>query len=113
VESLTKQEIEQVFCKAAEIIEQPDAFIQGGYSNAPTIRKITEGTCFCAQGACIRAAVDLGLAPDGLDALELLDEALWYVNDKWRNLPAYNDHDGRTAAQAAAHLRELAQEFGA
>lgn len=110
-EPFTREEAEQVFCKAAEIVETPGAWTQGKYYRGGDSLK--EATCFCAVGACARAAVALGLA-DGdpgmlFYGLNKIATALAGVTSE-SELVAFNDADGRTAKQVAERLREIARK---
>lgn len=86
---------------AAETLEEhPERWMQGDLFD--------DGErCACALGMCYAAADILGV--DRMRAYMVISGAYCDLYDD--DLPSFNDDEGRTAAEVAARLRELAERL--
>lgn len=112
----TKQE-------AIDVLESAAFVIRGGFWTQGALARDKRGgetlsgadpkaACWCASGALLLAAKDLGVSPDSASfAEETADRFAERTSPHWNSV-LFNDEPGRTASEVADLLDAAAQRLG-
>jgi hypothetical protein len=105
--------VAEVLERAADLLEEPDAWTQGVYARDHNNRQTDDrdkAECFCALGAINYAAGRHDLSWDAREQQRVFEE-ISGIDD----VPTWNDDPERTQSEVVAKLREaaaLAREQG-